>query len=228
MIIGEYQMMERIGGGGSSKVYRGFHMESSKEVCIKEMDISLRDFWTEAYLLRKLDHPSIPKAIDLIGRRDRVYLIMSMLQGESPLKCKLDVQSLNQIMFDMAEVLDFLHNQKPSIFHGDFKPSNMLIGSRNYLLDFGLSKEEGSKFFSNIYSCGTPKYRDPSIKKGNLKFDRKSDIYSWGVTYGELLSRNGISPSKRLSNLLDRATSLDRKIRFSNFKQIISEGRRLF
>ncbi len=228
MNIGEYRILKRIGCGGSSQVFSGVSLLSGEKVCIKELDLSFKDFWTEAYLLRKLSHKSIPKAIDLIGQGNKVYLVMTLFSGVSPLNLRFSYLGLNRLMLDMAEVLNFLHSQEPKVIYCDFKPTNILCGRDNYLLDFGLAKEEGSNFFRNIYFSGTRKYMDPLIPRRDISPSISSDIYSWGATYLELLRVNNIEIHKKVDSIICRCMSLDVHHRYPSFKYVIRDLRRLF
>lgn len=207
-MLGEYQVLERIGAGGMGIVYRGFHPVIKKTVAIKVLKPELAGdqkqmdrVLIEAQTVNAVRHRSI---IDIFGfgtvSDGRKYVVMEYLDGESldeVLKTKKRFTPLEAVdlLLDICGPLASAH--KVGVVHRDLKPSNIFLvkdgdGSRFVkVLDFGLAKQTSANAPSSQTSAqqvfGTPNYMAPELCRDRSS-GAKSDLYALGVMMYEFLT----------------------------------------
>jgi serine/threonine-protein kinase ULK/ATG1 len=205
--IGDYcYYKEPIGHGSFSIIYKGYCYSTKQTVAIKKI-IKLVDtkyFDREVSLMRKLDHPNILKLYDVVRKKDGVYLVLEFCNGGDLAKYihkknyKWDMQYFNEI----SDGLKYLH--KNNILHRDIKPQNILIHNNHIKIsDFGFAKSFESHELITTF-CGSPLYMAPEIIK-DREYDSKSDIWSLGVIFYELLTKRHpyyIKTRKQLYSLI--------------------------
>ncbi|RAL26709.1 hypothetical protein DL897_01265 [Thermoflavimicrobium daqui] len=145
-----YQILEKIGGGGMAKVYRGMDTVLECEVAIKVMNESfcedeefIRRFNKEAKETAKINHPHVVQIHDTGNEGSTYYIVMELIKGLT-LKEKLKnegnftVSEAIEIMLDILKGLGEVHRH--GIVHRDIKPQNILYDSRSgwKIADFGL------------------------------------------------------------------------------------------
>jgi serine/threonine protein kinase len=189
-----YQIVEVIAQGDFATVYRGIDRELNREIAIKQIHEQyladpkkLEQYWGEAQLLARLEHPYIMTIYDIV--KDRGWLILELMQGSLPQQLRgqpIDIEDLRLTIIYMCQALKFL--QDNGIVHGDVKPSNLLLDKnhRVKLGDFGiarrLSQHEGSVI------KGTTKYMAPEVLSDQFgDVGPASDLYSLGFSAYELL-----------------------------------------
>ena len=151
-----YIIIEEIGQGGISKIYKAYHKRLKKEVVIKKIhsDISQKvDTRVEADILKNLKHSYLPKVLDFIVAGGEYYTITDYIDGDSfadviKKEKKFTQKELIRWSIELCEALEYLHGQKPPIIHGDIKPGNVMLTSEGNvcLIDFNISnvfKNEG-------------------------------------------------------------------------------------
>jgi len=196
--IGKYLIMEKIGDGGSSIIYKGIHGILKLPVAIKmlkhEMAMDpdfIRIFSNEAKIIAQLNHPRIVRVYDIEELYRTVFIIMEYLEGAS-LRQILD----NTKILPMAKIVDVLlqtcygleYAHKYGIIHQDINPRNIFLqpdGSVK-IIDFGLACLTGS-VDANFLFPGTIFYISPEQIKGD-PVDERTDIYALGVTAYEMLT----------------------------------------
>jgi serine/threonine protein kinase len=186
-------------------VYRAHDRRLDITVAVKElnrtnlseddMHASLHNFEREARLLARLSHPRLPKVTDYFIVEPRFYLIMEYIQGDNLQKHlaafeeKPDFDSALQWSIEIAEVLAYLHGQKPPIIFRDIKPANIMVDKTGgiKLIDFGIARrfQEGATKDTLLY--GSPGYSPPE-QYGKTQTDPRSDIYAFGATMHQLFS----------------------------------------
>jgi serine/threonine protein kinase/formylglycine-generating enzyme required for sulfatase activity len=212
--IGHYQILERIGEGGMAIVYKAFDTQLEREVAIKfirgeifgveNAEVTFKRFKREARLLAKLSHPNILTLLDHDQYEGQLYIVTSYIHGGS-LRARLGKplpwQEAVRLLVPIARALEYAHNL--NILHRDIKPANILLtsGGIPVLADFGIAKvleNEVTRDFSEItqtdpshltlsgVGIGTPDYMAP--EQGYGKSDYRSDIYSLGVVFYELVT----------------------------------------
>ena len=198
----KYQIMRRIGGGGMAHVYlarhRGhggaFAVKVLAEYLAQDANIVAR-FEQEARTAASLSgHPNIVPIFD-VGKGDGLhYLIMQYISGEDMANYlrrhgRLTPVDAANVVAQTAEAL--LWSESKRVVHRDLKPANMLLDTtgRIMILDFGISKiaDLADGLTRPGESLGTPYYMSPEQIRGEA-CDVRSDLYSLGVVFFELLS----------------------------------------
>lgn len=189
--IGDYcYYKEPIGHGSFSIIYKGYCYNTKKTVAVKKIIklVETKYFDREVSLMRKLDHPNILKLYDVIKKKDGVYLILEFCNGGDLAKYihkknyKWDIQYFKEISYG----LKYLHQN--NVLHRDIKPQNILIHNHNIKIsDFGFAKSFEKHELITTF-CGSPLYMAPEIIKDH-EYDTKSDIWSLGVIFYELITK---------------------------------------
>jgi serine/threonine protein kinase len=210
-----YEIIRTIGQGGMGSVYLASDRRLSvKQWAVKEMILTNTEFQDkaeveklftdEAHILASLDHPNLPRVMDFFSEGDRKYLIMEYIEGETLEKVVLKEEAFLPVKrvltysLQIADVLKYLHNQKPSpIIFRDLKPQNIMItrDDRVKLIDFGIARIFVAGKSKDTIVLGTPGYASPE-HYGRAQTDQRSDIFSFGATLYFLLTREdpGKSP----------------------------------
>ncbi len=196
-----YEILERIGQGGMSLVYRSRDITLNRLVALKilkhqwaEDDDVVRRFDQEARAAASLVNRHIVQVYD-VGRDDPDihYMVMELVSGET-LRAKLDreaplpVEEALSIADQVAQGLEAAHGQK--VVHRDIKPQNILIASDGTVkvTDFGIAYAATSGTLVNTGSLlGTVQYLSPEQARGKL-VGPQSDLYSLGVVLFEMLT----------------------------------------
>jgi serine/threonine-protein kinase len=169
-------------------------------------------FMREAEIAGKLAHPSIVAVYDVGEDYDLTYMAMEYLDGESLQKyCRKGfLLPLRKILFVVSEValaLDYAHRQ--GVIHRDVKPANIMVlkDGKIKVTDFGIAKAVSSSQTKSGIVLGTPNYMSPEQINGH-EIDGRSDIFSLGVVFFELLT--GVLPfhGKNLTNLFYQITQV--------------------
>jgi serine/threonine-protein kinase len=197
--IGRYEVLERIGQGAMGVVYKARDPLMRRIVGIKTMsaeiasDPELHDrFYREARSAGNLSHRNIITIYDLGEQDGRPFIAMEFLSGED-VKTKLDRRAkltLEERVRWMRETLEGLeHAHRKDIIHRDIKPANLFVTREGEvkILDFGLARLTSSVATKTGSVMGTPSYMSPEQVRGE-KLDARSDLFSAGATFYELLS----------------------------------------
>ena len=216
LIQGKYEVLELLGQGGMSSVYLVLDLKlekkwAAKEIVIpqngREEHIYMESAMNEADIMKKLDHPALPRIVDMVEERNCIYVIMDYIEGESLetiLKKGASLERENVLKWakELCEVLDYLHRQKPPIIYRDMKPGNIMV-SRNgciKLIDFGSVREYKEQGRKDTVCLGTRGYAAPEQFGGKGQTDVRTDIYSLGMTLYHLLT--GEEPWENAAELL--------------------------
>lgn len=203
-----YAIREIIGRGGMGSIYLAEDNRLPGRICaIKEVrqDPELSDalrqqsrdqFYREASVLARLDHPNLPKVSDFFSDDDRDYLVMDFVPGDD-LKTLMDrarqkgkTLPLNDVFTwadQLADALAYMHSQNPPVVHRDIKPSNLKLTPSGLikLVDFGLVKQmvPDEVTVTVIQGRGTALYTPLEQYGGDTGHtDARSDIYAFGAT----------------------------------------------
>ena len=199
MIIGDrYEVLEKIGTGGMSDVYKAKDHKLNRLVAVKvlkqefsENENFVSKFRVEAQSTAGLMHPNIVNVYD-VGDEDGVnYIVMELVDGITlkkyiEKKSRLSVKEAVSIAIQVAMGLEAAHNN--GIIHRDIKPQNIMISKEGKVkvTDFGIAKAATSNTItSNV--MGSVHYTSPEQARGGYS-DAKSDIYSLGITLFEMLT----------------------------------------
>jgi hypothetical protein len=190
--LDSYRLVDQIGQGGMSTVYRAIDTRTQQEMAVKALSPTIssdkrfvKRFRREAGLLFRLRHPNIVPVTDYGESNGVIYLVMPLVVGDTLhdrlIQQKLSVQDLSRWIGQLSDGLQFAHNQ--GVIHRDIKPANVMISrTGNALLtDFGLARlVEGSHSLTGSMLMGTPGYVSPEQARGQ-SIDARSDQYALGV-----------------------------------------------
>jgi serine/threonine-protein kinase len=243
-----YVIAEKLGQGGMGAVYRASDRRlSTINWAIKEMSQSAitgplerqharEAFRHEAEMLAALNHPNLPRVTDHFEQDGKAYLVMEYVPGETlhSFLVREGLPQPQQRVFEwfrqLAEVLDYLHNQNPPIIFRDLKPANIMLTPHGpvKLIDFGIARLFKPGQAKDTQAFGTAGYSAPE-QYGRGQTDARSDIYSLGVLLHQLLtgydptltpfrlppaSQVGPNVSRPLSDAIAAATDSDPARRF--------------
>lgn len=212
VLDGKYKIISVIGQGGMSTVYLARHQRLNKEWAVKEIsreycenyEMISRQLVLEADILKKLNHPGLPKIIDIIEKKDVIWMVMEFIEGKTlkeVLKERGRIQETEVLSWgkQLCEVLSYLHSRTPPIIYRDLKPDNIILKKtgRLVLIDFGTAREYCyEKNSTDTTYLGTRGYAAPEQYGGMGQTDERTDIYCLGVTLYSMLT--GYSPENRL------------------------------
>lgn len=215
VIDGKYEILKLIGKGGMSRVYLAMDKRLNKQWAVKEIQKNARDknnsvvvasAIAEANMIKKLDHPSLPRIVDIIDAGNVIYVVMDYIEGE-PLSKVLDKEGAQpqELVIEWAKelcgVLQYLHTREPAIIYRDMKPANVMLkpdGSLK-LIDFGIAREYKVGNAEDTTSLGTRGYAAPEQFGGKGQTDARTDIYCLGVTLYHLVTgKNPCEPPYEL------------------------------
>ena len=212
--VGNYRIVSELAKGGMGAVYRAHHVHLPREVVVKSIQLDSYSesaqemlkarFRREAFIQSQFDHPNIVRVLEFFEARDNYYLVMEYVPGVS-LRELLDQQGVPfpkqavHLFKQILSALDYAHNfsfldeagnRQKGIIHRDINPSNLLMDNngRVRIADFGTVKLAGSTRLTQIgFHPGTIEYMSPEQLRGG-EIDSRSDIYSVGVTFYEMLT----------------------------------------
>ena len=248
ILDGKYRILALIGKGGMSKVWLAMDNTINKEWAIKEIDkksieyrqtVNENETLSEIEIMKKLDHPSLPRIVNVIDTSDTLYVIMDYIEGETLLKVleaygPQDEELVAGWMLDVCDTLDYLHHQDPPIIYRDMKPSNIMLSQEGKIkiIDFGIAREfKGDR--DDTLPLGTRGYASP--EHFTKKTDARSDVYTVGVTMYQLLTGKDpadppyeilplreVNPalSSGLEKIIKKATMLDPEDRYQSASEM--------
>lgn len=233
-----YQIIRQLGEGGMGQVFLAQNKSIGQYVAIKVLHPRLANnpvlrqrFKQEAVLLSSLNHPNIVRFLNYVENEHGVFLIMEYVDGMTlqdfiDKKNGLIVEKRAYPLFD--EILDaFQYAHSNNIVHLDIKPSNIFLTSDGHIkvMDFGISKivSEAEKE-NNQQQMGTPEYMSPEQVLGR-SIDRRSDIYSLGVLFHQMLTGRAPYDNTTLSQLEIKQQVINDKLpRMKAYYPYISDG----
>lgn len=208
VIDGKYEILKQIGKGGMSKVYLAMDKRLNKQWAVKEIQkrpqdknnrVVIQSAIAEANMMKMLDHPALPRIVDIIEQEHEIYVIMDYIEGETLSSLVKQGPQPQEIVIDWAKqlcgVLDYLHTRKPPIIYRDMKPGNVMLKPDGTvkLIDFGIAREYKEQNIADTVSLGTKGYAAPEQFGGKGQTDARTDVYCLGVTLHHLLT--GHSPT---------------------------------
>jgi serine/threonine protein kinase len=198
--LGKYNIVGKIGKGAMGEVYKGHDPVLNRFVAIKiiaetlgtDSDLVER-FKREARNAAGLNHPNIITIYDFVEEEGHLYMVMELLEGKDLKEliksgAPVTMEQILSIMEQIADGLGFAHSR--GIIHRDLKPANIHVSNNGQvkILDFGLVHEASSDMTKTGQVMGTPNYMSPEQVQG-LRVDPRSDIFSLGAVFYELLTR---------------------------------------
>jgi serine/threonine-protein kinase len=169
-------------------------------------------FLREAEIAGKLSHSSIVSVYDVGEDFDLTYIAMEFIDGENLQKyCRkgvlLPLRKVLYVIAETANALDYAHEQ--GVVHRDIKPANIMLqkDGKIKVTDFGIAKAVSSSKTKSGIVLGTPNYMSPEQINGQ-SLDGRSDIFSLGVVFYELLTGRLPFQGKTLANLFYQITQV--------------------
>lgn len=206
-----YEVLEKVGSGGMASVYRAKREADGETVALKipmEQYVAdakfIRRFHREAEVAQRLDHENIVRTFEHGSVGTKHFMAMEFVDGRS-LEGYVEAGEMTtdlsvEVMKAVSKALQHIHSV--GIIHRDIKPANIMIIRDGFvpgdtprlkshavkLMDFGIA---GGKILSRLTMTGarvgTPIYMSPEQARG-LKIDHRSDIYSLGLVFYEMLT----------------------------------------
>ena len=217
--IGKYKLEEKLATGGMGTVYRAHHTQrKTAPVAVKVLreelftdEVYRKRFEREAAIVDQMDHPHIVKILARGQYKQKLFIIMELLEGETLAKriAEEPLIPLDQVFYIMLQIADALTTiHSKNIVHRDLKPENVMLvekdGKPNYvkLLDFGLAKAvHQTRITQTGTVLGTLNYMAPEqISLG--EFSTASDIYSLGVVLYEAVTGHVPFPGEELTHIM--------------------------
>lgn len=199
IVIGErYEIIEQVGAGGMSYVYKAKDHKLNRYVAVKVLKSEFSEnkgfvskFRVEAQAAAGLAHPNIVNVYDVGEDNGLHYIVMELVEGITlkeyiEKKARLSVKEAISIAIQVSMGIEAAHNNH--IIHRDIKPQNIIISREGKVkvTDFGIARAATSNTItSNV--MGSVHYTSPEQARGGYS-DEKSDIYSLGITMFEMLT----------------------------------------
>lgn len=206
VIDGKYEVLREIGRGGMSVVYLAMDTHLNKQWAVKEIrkkgsgkndEVVVNSLLAEANMMKRLDHPSLPRIVDIIDNGVTIYVVMDYIEGESLDKILNEYGAQSEEMVigwakQLCDALGYLHSQKPPIIYRDMKPANVMLKPEGNIkiIDFGIAREYKEQNLADTTVLGTKGYAPPEQYSGQT--DARSDIFALGMTMHHLLT--GVDP----------------------------------
>ena len=219
--IGRYRIIHRLGQGGFGRVYLAHDDDLDRPVAIKlpnpermTRPEDVEAFLDEARILAKLDHPNIVPVHDVGRTEDGLCFVVSKLFEGSDLavrigQARLSFRESAELVATIADALHYAHTR--GLVHRDIKPANILIDAsgKPCVADFGLALRD-EDFGKGGGLAGTPSYMSPEQAKGEGHLvDGRSDIFSLGVVFYELLTGRRPFRGDSLPQIIEQVTQAE-------------------
>jgi serine/threonine protein kinase len=204
VIADRYEVVSVIGQGSAARTLLCADLREDRRVVVKELHFAhltdwkhLELFEREAEMLRRLDHPGIPRVFDSFqgeGEAASYYIVQELIEAPS-LQQRMESgpmlgqEEIHQITLGLLDVLEYLHGRAPPIIHRDIKPANVLVrpGGAPVLIDFGgVRAAWNPKGATGETVVGTFGYMAPEQFAGRAA--PASDLYALGATLLHLVT----------------------------------------
>ncbi|NQT87450.1 serine/threonine protein kinase [bacterium] len=198
--FGDYMLLERIGEGKLSYMFRGENTTTGEVVAVKVLtdygcDVAdkltrkLKKDWEGERAVR-FEHPNVVRTFTQGVVHGRYYLVMEYLRGGNVAHLirnnasKLEGRRV-EIMREAGQGLAYVHGQ--GTIHRDICPQNVLLGEGDVakLIDFGVSADKADRIRNTGTRTGRPAYMAPELIRSN-HFDERTDIYAFGMSLYEM------------------------------------------
>jgi eukaryotic-like serine/threonine-protein kinase len=223
ILANRYQIMRRVGEGGMGAVYQARDLELNRVVALKVIRPSLAKnpeilsrFKQELILARQVTHKNVIRIYDLAEFDGIKFITMDFIDGrdlKSALRAngKFEPRQAALILDQVCRGLEAAHSE--GVIHRDLKPQNIMMdqSGRVTVMDFGIARSTAPGGMTHTGALiGTPEYMSPEQAKGE-KLDARSDIFSVGIIFYELLT--GDTPYKAETSMASLYKRTREKVR---------------
>ncbi len=211
-VVGRYEIVRKLGQGGTAMVYLGRDPYINRFVAVKisrPSDRFREGFFLEAQSSGRLNHPNIVAVYDAGVYREYCYLTMEFVEGETlEAFCRKDrllpLHRAVEIIFSVCNALEYAHQK--GVIHRDIKPSNIMLDQNENpkITDFGIAQVTGETAPLGIF--GTPSYMSPEQLKDE-EVGSRGDIFSVGCVLYELLTGQQAFPGGNNFSIMYKITN---------------------
>lgn len=196
-----YSILGKIAKGGMGEVYKALHIGLQKEIILKKLSPKApaafyERFKREAVIMMDISHPNIVHMYDYFQDGGSSYIVMEYIDGYSLSELirkyrKLPVYLAAYIALEIASGLKYAHSKE--VIHRDIKPGNVLlsVSGEVKLTDFGIAFKNENRQNDGMTKqgtiLGTPAYMSPEQIRSSKNVDGRSDLYSLGILFYEML-----------------------------------------
>ena len=230
-------------------MYLAENIKVGRQWAIKEVNLSKApraSLLAEVEILRKLDHKSLPRIVDLIELEDFIYIIEDFFEGTTlkEIIANRDICTEKNVLKwarQLCEILLYLHSIKPNaIIYRDMKPGNVIIDTEcnTKLIDLGIAREHKDGQDGDTVYIGTRGYAAPEQYSGSTQTDARTDVYGLGATLYHVIT--GLHPnappfqmspirsinsslSSELEAIISKSTQIDPNLRYQCVDQFLNE-----
>jgi serine/threonine protein kinase len=210
--FGRYIILEKLGRGAMGVVYKARDGARGEDVAVKVMSVDLsadpdlaERFRREAMAASTVQHANITQVLDFGKQDGQLFMAMELLQGQDLTALiaagTLSLQERLAIMEQVSDGIGLVH--AAGLVHRDLKPGNIHVnpGGLAKIMDFGLVRYGDSNMTATGAVLGSPAYMSPEIMRGE-KADARSDVFSLGAVFYELLAGRRAFPGKGITQIM--------------------------
>lgn len=217
--LGRYEVTEVLGQGAMGIVYKGVDPMIGRTVALKTLKTAgeipadqlaefKRRFSQEAQSAGRLTHPNVVTIYDVGEEQGLAYIAMEFIKGKAldeyiSEKHPFSIDEIVNIMTQICEGLGYAH--KNGVIHRDIKPANIVLTDDHIakITDFGIAKITSTSATQTGMVVGTPSYMSPEQITGR-GVDNRSDIFSIGAVFYELLTFEKAFPGDNITTVMYR------------------------
>ena len=207
LLAGRYEILQLLGRGGMGAVYQARDKELDRLVALKLIRPDLarnpemvRRFKQELILARQVTHKNVIRIFDLGQSEGIKFITMDFVEGHDlrallKEKGKFPPREAARIMLQICRALEAAHSEH--VIHRDLKPQNIMLDQKGrvFVMDFGIARSAHVPGMTQTGALiGTPEYMSPEQARGE-NLDQRSDIFSLGVIFYEILTGKKPYPS---------------------------------
>lgn len=227
--LADIEIITSISDSKKSTVSLAFIKNTKEPLVLKEYhETDSAEFF---YRLQTLESEFFPKIYHVWEENSETIVLEEYISGKTLQQllangCTLQEKDMTLCMTALCRALLVLHNARPPIIHRDIKPENIIITPDNKLklVDFDAAREYKTDQKQDTVLLGTKEYASPE-QFGFMQTDIRSDIYSFGIVFSELLEHAQVSKqyTKRAHRIIDRATMFDPDKRYSHSEELLKD-----